>query len=54
MYSFILNLGGKSEFSFFFIAFTTGYMFYDFYVSLRAYGLTLSGIFPSLGKFTHL
>jgi hypothetical protein len=28
-------------------------MFYDFYVSLNAYGFTLSGIFPTLGIFFH-
>jgi hypothetical protein len=31
-----------------YVAITFGYMFYDFIVSLQAYGLTLSGIFPSL------
>jgi hypothetical protein len=29
-------------------AVTAGYMFYDFWVSVRAYGFTMQGVFPSL------
>lgn len=39
---------GFSKFGQFFLAFTTGYMIYDIYVSIKAYGLTMSGILPPL------
>lgn len=39
---------GYSSFSSFFLSFTCGYMIYDIYVSIKAYGLTLKGIFPFL------
>jgi hypothetical protein len=39
---------GYSHFAQFFLAFTTGYMIYDIYVSIKAYGLTMSGILPPL------
>ena len=32
----------------FYLAITFGYMFYDFWVCIRAYGFTMEGIFPSL------
>ncbi|KAL0481318.1 hypothetical protein AKO1_012749 [Acrasis kona] len=43
-----LICGYVTELSHVYCAITFGYMFYDFIVSYRAYGLTLSGIFPSL------
>ena len=40
--------GYYTDLSRFYMAITFGYMFYDFWVCIRAYGLTLEGIFPSL------
>lgn len=37
-----------TDLSRFYMAITFGYMFYDFWVCIRAYGFTLEGIFPSL------
>lgn len=39
---------GYTDFSSFFLAFTCGYMIYDIYVSIKAYGFTFKGVFPFL------
>ncbi|KAF0980443.1 hypothetical protein FDP41_013657 [Naegleria fowleri] len=43
-----LVCGYYTDLSRFYMAITFGYMFYDFWVCIRAYGFTLEGIFPSL------
>ncbi|KAL9643119.1 hypothetical protein ABK040_003918 [Willaertia magna] len=40
--------GYYSELGKFYETITFGYMFYDFWVCIRAYGFTLEGVFPSL------
>jgi hypothetical protein len=44
----IYQCGYNTELARFYEAVTLGYMFYDFWVCIRAYGFTMSGIFPSL------
>lgn len=44
----IYQCGYNSEMARWYEAITLGYMFYDFWVCIRAYGFTMSGIFPSL------
>ena len=43
-----LQCGYVTDLSRWYEAVTLGYMFYDFWVSVRAYGFTWEGVFPSL------
>jgi len=44
----IYQCGYNSDLARWYEAITLGYMFYDFWVCIRAYGFTMTGIFPSL------
>ena len=44
----IYQCGYNTDLARWYEAITLGYMFYDFWVCIRAYGFTMTGIFPSL------